>query len=74
MTQEDEIKIFKEICLKDYREWVKLGLLGMKDEIGLEKMSIDNFELKINNLIKLIENGEIKPRIEGTVAGSPKKW
>ena len=66
MEQEDEIRTLKEICLEDYRKWVKLGLLGMRDEIELEKMSIDNFELKIDNLIKLIEK---QPNIYGTIDG-----
>jgi hypothetical protein len=76
MQQEDRttIKELKEDIVDDYSQWLDVAFTSTIDEMGLKSASLSNFELKIDNLIKLIQNGEIKPRIEGTVAGSPQKW
>lgn len=47
-----------EDILNDFKEWVKIAISPMEEGMGVLEIVVKNFENKISNLIKIIEDGE----------------
>lgn len=51
------VEEIKAEIIKDYRDWVELNFIGCLDQIGLACVAVENFELKLDKLIKTIQDG-----------------
>lgn len=49
MNKTEEIK---QNIIRDYSEYAELAMIGIKDTMNLRQISVDNFILKVDELIK----------------------
>jgi hypothetical protein len=52
----NKIEEIKKDILQDYAEFAELAMMGMNDTMNLKEIAINNFELKINELIKICKD------------------
>lgn len=52
----NNIEEIKKDIINDYSEFTELAMMGMRDTMNLRQIAIDNFEQKIENLIKICKN------------------
>lgn len=51
----NNIEDIKADIIQDYSKFAELAMNGMKDTMNLKQIAINNFELKIEELIKAVE-------------------